>query len=118
MAVSTNEFVLRGSVYFVLTRYIHRLIHPVATFAIRQALRSSQNVSVNLYMSLFDEQIKLILLYGCPIWGMPSHNCTIKVKGNISSGNLRENLKNIFPVTTNVDIVSCRFHKKEVAFLT
>ena len=52
-----------------------------ASFVLRQALSTSQNVSVNLYMSLFDKQIEPILLYGCPLWGMPSSNCTIKIRG-------------------------------------
>ena len=93
-----------------------------ASFAIRQALSTSQNVSVNLYMSLFDKQIEPILLYGCPIWGMPSSNYTIKVKGdNISSSKLRESLGHIFEFlgVTNIDIVSSRFYKKgEVANVT
>ena len=49
-------------------------------------------------------------------------NCTIKVKGNnISSSKLRENLGKIFDFLefTNLDIVSCRFYKKEeVASIT
>ena len=93
-----------------------------ASFAIRQALSTSQNVSIDLYMSLFDKQIEPILLYGCPIWGMPSSNCTIKVKGdNINSSKLRENIGQTFDFLgiTNADIVSCRFYKKdEVAFVT
>ena len=73
-------------------------------------------------MSLFDKQIEPILLYGCPIWGMPSSNYTIKVKGdNISSSKLQESLGHIFEFlgVTNIDIVSSRFYKKgEVAFIT
>ena len=38
-----------------------------ASFVIRQAISTSQNVSVNLALSLFDKQIEPILLYGCPI---------------------------------------------------
>ena len=53
-----------------------------ASFTLRQAMSTTHNVSVKLHMSLFDKQIELILLYGCPIWGMPSSNCTVKVKGD------------------------------------
>ena len=93
-----------------------------ASFVLRQALSTSQNVSVNLYMSLFDKQIEPILLYGCPLWGMPSSNCTIKIRGiDIKDGRLRETLQSLFASlgSDGLDIISCRFHRKEeVAFVT
>ncbi len=45
-----------------------------ASFVIRQAISSSHNISTRLPLSLFDKQIEPILLYGCPIWGIPSSN--------------------------------------------
>ena len=73
-------------------------------------------------MSLFDKQIEPILLYGCPLWGMPSSNCTIKIRGgDIKDGRLRETLQSLFASlgSDGLDIISCRFHKKEeVAFVT
>ena len=36
-----------------------------------QALRTNENVSVRLALSLFDKQITPILRYGCPIWSLP-----------------------------------------------
>ena len=40
-----------------------------------QALKTNKNVSTSLAMCIFDKQIAPILLYGCPIWGLPkSHN--------------------------------------------
>ena len=41
-----------------------------------QALRVDQNVSPRLSLSLFDEQIVPILLYGAAVWSAPrTHNC-------------------------------------------
>ena len=68
-----------------------------ASFALRQAMSTTHNVSVKLHMSLFDKQIEPILLYGCPIWGMPSSNCTVKVKGDcLNNTRLKDNLHNLF----------------------
>ena len=36
-----------------------------------RALRTSNNVSTKLRMSLFDKSISPILLYGCVVWGIP-----------------------------------------------
>ena len=67
-----------------------------ASFALRQAMSTTHNVSVNLHVSLIDKQIELILLYGCPIWGMPSSNYTVKVKGNcLNNTRLKDNLHNL-----------------------
>ena len=72
-------------------------------------------------MSLFDKQIEPILLHACPLWGMPSSNCTIKIRwGDIKDGRLRETLQSLFASlgSDGLDIISCRFHKKEeVAFV-
>ena len=93
-----------------------------ASFALRQEISTTHNVSVKLHMSLFDKQIEPILLYGCPIWGMPSSNCTVKVKGDcLNNTRLKDNLHNLFEHLghANINIISCRFHKKEeVAFVT
>ena len=48
-------------------------------------------------MSLFYRQIESILLYECPLWGMPSSNCGIKMSGGgISDGKLRETPQSLF----------------------
>ena len=53
-----------------------------ALFMVKQALSTSQNVSVPLAMSLFDKQISPILLYGSPIWGIPNCSISIRIKAN------------------------------------
>ena len=37
-----------------------------------QALSTNKNVSSKLAMKLFDKQIVPIILYGCPIWAIPT----------------------------------------------
>ena len=51
-----------------------------ASFVIQQAISTTHNASVKLAMSLFEKQIEPILLYGCPIWSIPSSSCTIRVQ--------------------------------------
>ncbi len=85
-----------------------------ALFVIRQALSSSHSISTRLSLSLFDKQIEPILLYGCPIWGIPSSNCTIRIKNmGINTKHLKKEIK--LPLEAinimDIDIVSCRFCK-------
>ena len=62
-----------------------------ASFAIRQAISTSHNVSVDLAMSLFDKQIEPILLYGSPVWGLPNSNCNIRLKyDNVNTSTLKK----------------------------
>ncbi len=46
---------------------------------IRRAISSVNNVSVDLAMSMFDKRISPVLLYGCPIWGVPTYKFSIKL---------------------------------------
>ncbi len=50
-----------------------------ATFALKQALGTSVNTSPKLAMSLYEKQIEPILRYGCPLWGLPESNCSIRI---------------------------------------
>ncbi len=50
-----------------------------AIFMIRRAISSVQNVSIDLAMSMFDKRISPVLLFGCPIWGVPINKFSIKV---------------------------------------
>ncbi len=54
-----------------------------AAFVLQKALSVGQNVSVNLAMTLFEKQLSPILLYGCPLWGIPDRMNYIKVKSDI-----------------------------------
>ena len=60
-----------------------------AAFAIKQAISTTQNISTNLSMSLFDKQVETILLYGSPIWGIPSSKRYLKLKGDTLDTNTR-----------------------------
>ena len=42
-----------------------------AIFLVRQALSAGSNVSIDLAESIFDKKVSPILLYGCPLWGVP-----------------------------------------------
>ncbi len=50
-----------------------------AIFMIRRAISSVHNVSIDLAMSMFDKRISPVLLFGCPIWGVPTHKFSIKL---------------------------------------
>ena len=43
-----------------------------AIFAVTRALKTTQNVSARLAISIFDKQIQPILTYGCQLWGIPN----------------------------------------------
>ena len=60
-----------------------------AAFAIKQAISTTQNISTKLSTSLFDKQIELILLYGSPIWGIPSSTHSLKLNGDTLDTNTR-----------------------------
>ena len=65
-----------------MTRYSVKTPHKVhhrAIFMIRRAISSVHNVSVDLALSMFDKRISPVLLFGCPIWGVPTHKFSIKV---------------------------------------
>ncbi len=50
-----------------------------AIFMIRRAISSVQNVSIDLALSMFDKRISPVLLFGCPIWGVPTHRFSVKL---------------------------------------
>ncbi len=51
-----------------------------AMFAIKHAISSSYNISVQLSLPLLDKQIEQILLYGSPVWGIPISNRAVRLK--------------------------------------
>ncbi len=53
-----------------------------AIFMIKRAISSTQNVSIDLALSMFDKRISPVLLFGCPIWGVPLHRFSIKLSVN------------------------------------
>ena len=81
-----------------------------AAFAIKQAISTTQNISTKLSMSLFDKQIEPILLYGSPIWGIPSSTRSLKLKGDTLDTNTRvAAYKCLQSIGINdIKIVSCR----------
>ncbi len=50
-----------------------------AIFMIKRAISSTQNVSTDLALSMFDKRISPVLLFGCPIWGVPTYRFSIKI---------------------------------------
>ncbi len=50
-----------------------------AIFMIRRAISSVHNVSIDLALSMFDKRISPVLLFGCPIWGVPTHRFGVKL---------------------------------------
>ncbi len=85
-----------------------------ASFVIRKAINTSHNVSVNLALSLLDKQIQPILLYGCPIWGFPSSNCSIRFKyDNFNTKHLKKQMYTFLESLniSNIEIVSCHYVK-------
>ena len=73
-----------------------------AAFMVRQALSVGSNVSVNLAGSIFDKKISPILLYGCPIWGVPKTENTIKLQFDV----LPDDDKKDF-VTKSLQMITC-----------
>ncbi len=85
-----------------------------ASYAIQKAISTRQNVSVELAMSLLDKQLEPILLYGCPIWGFHSNNCSIRLKyDSIDTKQLKKQLYTILKSIemTDVEILYCRYVK-------
>ncbi len=85
-----------------------------ASFVILQAICTSDKFSVKLALSLFDKQIEPILLYGCPIWGIPSSNCSIRLKYNkIETKQLKKQVHIHLEAidASQANIVSCRYCK-------
>ncbi len=81
-----------------------------ASFAIQKAISTSQNVSVDHALSLLDKQLEPILQYGCPIWGFPSNNCSIRLKyDSIDTKQLKKQLYTILKSieVTDVEILYC-----------
>ncbi len=85
-----------------------------ATFAIKQALSTSANVSVKLALSLYEKQIEPILLYGSPLWAIPSSNCCIRIKyDKFDKTKITSQVKNLLKCmgAENVNILLCRYCK-------
>ncbi len=81
-----------------------------AAFLIRQALCSGSNCSVRLAESLFDKKIMPILLYGCPIWGVPHVKNVIKLQVD----QLPVNDKKEFVVNI-LNCIDCNISKDDIA---
>ena len=82
-----------------------------ASFALKQAISTTQNISTKLSLSLFDKQIEPILLYGSPIWGAPTCTCTLKIRGNILDSNTTKSstYKCLTAIgISDMEIISCR----------
>ncbi len=85
-----------------------------ALFILKQALSTSCNVSVRSSMSLFDKRIQPILLYGSPIWSIPSSHTHIKMTlENIPDKNTKEHISNCLnPLSLDkVNLISIRVNK-------
>ena len=69
-----------------------------------QAIRTSGVASVKLAMSLFDKQIKAILLYGSAIWAAPRTHNMIYVRDKPDNGKTRAQAESILRDVTGLDI--------------
>ena len=81
-----------------------------ASFALKQAISTTQNISTKLSLSLFDKQIEPILLYGSPIWGAPTCTCTLKICGNILDSTTKSSTYKCLTAIgiSDMEIISCR----------
>lgn len=75
-----------------------------AMFMLKRALCTNVNVSVELAVKLFDKSVSPILLYGCPIWGLPENKNVITMKFEKIPNN---NIKSF--VCENLKKISCNF---------
>ncbi len=85
-----------------------------ALFVLKQALSTSCNVPVPLAMLLFDKRIQPILLYGLPIWSIPSSHTHINMTlENISEKNTKEHISNCLKPLgfDKVNLISIRVYK-------
>ena len=80
-----------------------------AMYMLKKALATSVNVSVLLATKLFDKSISPILLYGCPIWGMPECKNVINMK---FSKLPNSNVKSF--VCEKLNSISCNFNYDDI----
>ena len=69
-----------------------------AIFAVTRALKTTQNVSARLAISIFDKQIQPILTYGCQLWGIPNCNSTIRVRAEGIGNNTKAKINGIMTI--------------------
>jgi DNA-binding protein YbaB len=87
-----------------------------AMFSIKRAMGSGLNSCLKLSLSLFDKQIDPILLYGSGIWGVPSHNCNLKIYCSINEKkNVRDHISEYFECLgiSDINVHSYRFYSKK-----
>jgi hypothetical protein len=87
-----------------------------ALYVLKQALSTSCNVSVPLAMSLFDKSIQPILLYGSPIWSVPSSHTHVKITmDNIPCKKTKQFISNALePLSVyNENIILVRSYKSK-----
>ncbi len=87
-----------------------------ASFAIRQAISTTSNVSIKLALNLFDRQIEPILLYGSPIWGIPNSSTIIHIKfNNMKTSDLKNKVMQVFDSigAEGIKPITCRFLKSK-----
>ena len=77
-----------------------------AIFIVRKAITTAGNVNVYLACNIFDKQIQPIMIYGCPIWGLPCSNMCLyldNIPNNIPVLDIKNSLQNL-----NYKIEMCR----------
>ena len=84
-----------------------------AIFAVTRALKTTQNVSARLAISIFDKQIQPILTYGCQLWGIPNCNSTIRVRAEGIGNNTKAKINGIMTILgiEKKAIILCRYCK-------
>ena len=69
-----------------------------AIFIVRKAITTVGNVNVKLACNIFDKQIQPIMIYGCPIWGLPCSNMCLyldNIPNNIPVLDIKNSLQNL-----------------------
>ena len=69
-----------------------------AIFIVRKAITTVGNVNVKLACNIFDKQIQPIMIYGCPIWGLPHSNMCLyldNIPNNIPVLDIKNSLQNL-----------------------
>ena len=75
-----------------------------ALFMIKQAMGDSLNTSLDLSLTIFDKKIEPILLYGCPIWGVPQCNNYLRLHSASIPVKVKEHAKQILSIYSDKDI--------------
>ena len=71
---------------------------------VHRALRTSNNVSIKLSMSLLDKQIIPILLYGSAVWGLPDTHNLIYLEDQPESQNTRTAARDVLKAICGYDV--------------